>query len=102
MKTNYPEKYSIFLAPSCSCFQVLAGIVTDGDLAEGRVYPPLSDIREVSTQLATKIVEYAYDNDMAATYPEPEDKEAFVRQHQYSTEYESFVPEIYSWPGVIE
>ena len=87
---------------SSYCFQTLAGLVTDADLDEGRIYPPLSGIRGVSTKLATKIVEYAYDNDMAATYPEPEDKEAFVIQHQYSTDYESFVPEIYSWPGVVE
>jgi len=79
--------------------QALAGMVTDAHLAEGRVYPPLSQVREVSTQIATRIVEYAYRHNMAATYPEPEDKLAFVKAHQYDTDYESFVPETYSWPG---
>lgn len=79
--------------------QALAEMVTDGDLAEGRVYPPLSQVREVSTKLATRIVEYVYKQGMASTYPEPEDKEAFVRAHQYNTDYESFIPTTYPWPG---
>ena len=82
--------------------QTLAGMVTDEHLAEGRVYPPLSDVREVSTQIAAQIVEYAYRHNMAATYPEPADKLEFVRQHQYDTDYESFVPTTYSWPGFPE
>lgn len=83
-------------------FQALADMVTDEHLAEGRVYPPLNEVREVSTKLATRIVSYAYKNNMAATYPEPKDKEAFVRAHQYNYEYESFVPSTYPWPGMPE
>jgi len=82
--------------------QTLAAMVSDAHLAEGRVYPPLSGVREVSTKIAAKIVDYAYKKDMAATYPEPEDKEEFVRRHQYNTDYESFVPQTYSWPGFSE
>lgn len=77
-------------------------MVTDGDLSEGRVYPPLSNIREVSTSLAAKIIEYAYDEGLATTYPEPIDKVDYVRQNQFYTDYESFVPVTYSWPGVSE
>jgi len=83
-------------------FQSLADLVTDADLAEGRIYPPLNSIREVSTKLATKILEYAYSEGLATTYPEPADKEDYVRQNQFYTDYESFVPVTYSWPGVIE
>ncbi len=79
--------------------QALAEMVTDAHLQEGRVYPPLSDVREVSVRLATRIVEYAYAKGRAATYPEPEDKEAFVRCHMYNTDYESFAPRLWSWPG---
>ena len=75
-------------------------MVTEADLNEGRVYPPLNAIREVSTQLATRILEYAYAEGLATTYPEPQDKEEYVRQNQFFTEYESFVPVTYSWPGV--
>ena len=77
-------------------------MVTDADLAEGRVYPPLKNIQEVSTKLAARIVTYAYEKGLAGTYPEPKDKEAFVREHQFSPDYESFVPTTYSWPGVPE
>ena len=72
--------------------------MTKEHLAEGRVYPPLSQIREVSTRIAVKVVEYAYANKMAAHYPEPADKDAFIRSQLYSTDYESFMPELYDWP----
>ncbi len=75
-------------------------MVTPQHLAEGRVYPPLKDIREVSTKLATHIVTYAYKQGMAAHYPEPSDHEAFVRSHQYDHTYGSFVPHTYAWPGM--
>lgn len=77
-------------------------MVTATHLAEGRVYPPLDTINEVSVRLATKILSYAYETGLATHYPEPTDKEAFVRMHQYSPEYESFIPITYSWPGVTE
>lgn len=77
-------------------------MVTEENLAEGRVYPPLSGIRDISAHLAAKIVEYAYRHEMAAHYPEPEDKLAFVKDYQYRTDYESFIPVTYSWPGMTE
>ena len=78
--------------------QVIAELAEESDLEVGRIYPPLANIHEVSTNLAAKVVEYAYSNNIACTYPEPMDKLAFVRAHQYSLEYESFVPHVYSWP----
>ena len=75
-------------------------MVTEADLAAGRVYPPLSDVREVSTKLAAHILTYAYESGLATTYPEPQDKEQFVRDHQYSPDYDSFVPVTYPWPGM--
>lgn len=35
-------------------FQTLAEQLTDKELEEGRLYPPLSNIREVSLQMAVK------------------------------------------------
>lgn len=78
--------------------QALAEMVTDEHLAEGRVYPPLSSIVDVSTCLSTRIMEYAYKQQKAGRYPEPKDKEAFVRNNQYSHEYVSYLPELYPWP----
>uniref|UniRef100_A0A8C3RL65 Malic enzyme n=1 Tax=Chelydra serpentina TaxID=8475 RepID=A0A8C3RL65_CHESE len=76
----------------------IAEEVTEEHLAEGRLYPPLSTIREVSFKIAVKIVDYAYKNNLASWYPEPEDKEAFVRALIYSTNYESFAIDNYRWP----
>uniref|UniRef100_UPI00398F7BBC NADP-dependent malic enzyme-like n=1 Tax=Pristiophorus japonicus TaxID=55135 RepID=UPI00398F7BBC len=78
--------------------EVIAELVTDKDLAEGRLYPPLSTIRDVSFKIATRIVDYAYKNDLAAWYPEPKDKEAFIRAQIYSPDYDSFILDNYKWP----
>uniref|UniRef100_A0A672ZKG2 NADP-dependent malic enzyme n=1 Tax=Sphaeramia orbicularis TaxID=375764 RepID=A0A672ZKG2_9TELE len=78
--------------------EALAHLVTEDDLAEGRLYPPLSSIRDVSIKLAAKILEYAYENNMATLRPEPSDKEAYLRTLTYSTDYEEFVADSYRWP----
>uniref|UniRef100_A0A672JBF9 Malic enzyme n=1 Tax=Salarias fasciatus TaxID=181472 RepID=A0A672JBF9_SALFA len=74
--------------------------LTDKELEEGRLYPPLSNIREVSVQMAVKVVEYVYANGMAFRYPEPLDKNAFVHATVWNTNYDSFLPDTYDWPGV--
>ena len=61
-------------------------MVTDDHLAEGRVYPPLSDIQDVSLRFATEVGELVYREDLASLYPEPEDKRAQIwtqRDHPY-------------------
>lgn len=54
-------------------------MVTEHDLAEGRVYPPLSNILQVSIKMATQIGGFAYRENMALAYPEPIDKEQYIR-----------------------
>ncbi|XP_054638742.1 NADP-dependent malic enzyme isoform X2 [Dunckerocampus dactyliophorus] len=78
--------------------EALAHLVTEKDLAEGRLYPPLSSIREVSLMLAVKIVEYAYEHNIATLRPEPSDKEAHVRSLVYTTAYDDFSADSYCWP----
>ncbi|XP_014822933.1 PREDICTED: NADP-dependent malic enzyme-like [Poecilia mexicana] len=78
--------------------EALADQVTEKDLAEGRLYPPLCSIREVSLKLAAKIMDYAYCHKMAALRPEPSDKEAHVRSICYSTDYDDFAVDSYQWP----
>ncbi|KAM9805841.1 NADP-dependent malic enzyme isoform 1-T1 [Syngnathus typhle] len=78
--------------------EALADLVTEKDLLEGRLYPPLSDIREVSLVLAVKIIEYAYEHNMATLCPEPSDKEAYVRSLIFTTDYDDFTAESYRWP----
>ncbi|XP_064628012.1 NADP-dependent malic enzyme-like [Lineus longissimus] len=79
--------------------QALADQVTKNDLSEGRVYPPLSAVQDVSVKIAVNIADFVYEMGMAARYPEPKDKEQFIRSQLYSTDYEQFVPKLYDWPG---
>ncbi|XP_056421948.1 NADP-dependent malic enzyme [Hyla sarda] len=78
--------------------EIIAQQVSDKHLEEGRLYPPLQTIQEVSVKIAVKIVENAYKDNTASVFPEPEDKEAFVCSQMYSTDYDQFVVDSYSWP----
>uniref|UniRef100_A0A8C7R3S6 Malic enzyme n=1 Tax=Oncorhynchus mykiss TaxID=8022 RepID=A0A8C7R3S6_ONCMY len=78
--------------------EAIADMVTEEHLAEGRLYPPLNSIREVSFKIAVKVVDYAYRHNIASLYPEPKDKEAFVLSHVYSPDYDSFIQDTYKWP----
>lgn len=46
-----------------------------------------------------QIVDWAYKQGLASWYPEPADKETFVKQLVYSPEYDSFVFDNYKWPS---
>ncbi|XP_070605672.1 NADP-dependent malic enzyme, mitochondrial [Erythrolamprus reginae] len=78
--------------------EAIAQEVTEEHLAEGRLYPPLSSIRDVSFKIAVKVVDFAYKNNLATWYPEPQDKKAFVKNLVYSPDYDSFVIDDYQWP----
>ncbi|XP_041844574.1 NADP-dependent malic enzyme [Melanotaenia boesemani] len=89
---HIPEE--IFLTAA----EALALLVTEKDLAEGRLYPPLSSIRDVSFKLAVRIMEYAYEHKMATLRPEPSDKGAYIRSLSFSTDYDEFAVDSYNWP----
>ena len=82
---------SVFL----SAAEGLADMVTEDDLAVGRLYPPLHNIREISVKIAKKVAEEAYQSGTASTYPEPE-----VSHHTLCTFY-SIVLFYNSGPGGI-
>ncbi|XP_052808646.1 NADP-dependent malic enzyme-like [Mya arenaria] len=86
---------SIFLRAAQAC----ASLVTDEHLAQGRLYPPLSEIQNVSRKIATELGEQVYKEHLALLYPEPKDKEQFVVDHMYSTAYECFEPDTWDWPS---
>jgi len=77
----------------------VADLVTEEDLAVGRVYPALSKIKDISLKIATKVAEEAYKEGMASTYPEPKDKEAFISSKLYKYDYddEKNYPATYNW-----
>ncbi|XP_038617605.1 NADP-dependent malic enzyme, mitochondrial [Tachyglossus aculeatus] len=76
----------------------IAQEVSEHHLAEGRLYPPLNSIRDVSLRIAIKVMEYAYSTNVASLYPEPQDKEAFLRTLLYSPAYDSLDLDSYTWP----
>merc|ERR1712117_89168 len=84
-----------------SAAEALADMVSDSDYAVGRLYPPLSEIRDCSVKIAKRIAEEAYADKTASTYPEPEDKEAFIRSQLYDYNYDgvSALPARYDWPS---
>ncbi|KAA0201511.1 hypothetical protein HAZT_HAZT005397 [Hyalella azteca] len=78
--------------------KALADMVTEKDLKEGRLYPPLSDIRKCSILIATYIAEHAYKTGIASTYPEPRRKLEFIEAQLYDANYRTALPSVYPWP----
>ncbi|KAM4846839.1 NADP-dependent malic enzyme, mitochondrial isoform 1-T2 [Thomomys bottae] len=76
----------------------IAQEVSEFHLSQGRLFPPFTIIREVSVRIAAKILDYAYKSNLASYYPEPTDKEAFIRSLVYTSDYDSFRGDIYKWP----
>jgi len=88
-------KDSLFL----SAAEALADMVSKDDLEVGRLYPPLSSVREISINIATKVAEEAYKEGTASTYPKPKDIEAFIRDQLYNYNYTTSLPTRYEWPS---
>jgi malate dehydrogenase (oxaloacetate-decarboxylating)(NADP+) len=68
----------------------LAHMVSRENLDEGRIYPPLPRVREVSVAIAVAVAEVACKQGLA-TKPLPEDPEAYIRSLMYLPEYKSYV-----------
>ncbi|EPQ13583.1 NADP-dependent malic enzyme, mitochondrial [Myotis brandtii] len=76
----------------------IAHEVSEHHLSQGRLYPPLNTIRDVSLRIAIKVLDFAYKHNLASYYPEPKDKEAFIRSLVYTPDYDSFTLDTYMWP----
>ena len=68
----------------------LAATVTQADLDQGSLYPPLANVREVSARIAVAVARIAYRRGLA-TKPEPADLLGFVHSHVYDPHYRSYV-----------
>ena len=68
--------------------KALAGEVSQADLAQGRLYPPLARIREVSAVIATAVAETAYAEGVTAVR-KPHDLLAHVRSQMYEPNYDT-------------
>jgi malate dehydrogenase (oxaloacetate-decarboxylating)(NADP+) len=76
----------MFLA-SARC---LAAQVSEQDLAQGSLYPPLSNVREVSARIAVDVAEVAFHRGLAGRR-RPPDVMASVRAAMYEPAYRSYV-----------
>ena len=68
----------MFLAAS----RTLAELVSEEDLAQGSLYPPLSAVREVSVKIGAAVAQYAYDKGLAGN-ERPANLEGAVRDFMY-------------------
>ncbi|CAF5133591.1 unnamed protein product, partial [Rotaria sp. Silwood1] len=76
----------------------LGSLVSEEDLNDGRVYPPIPKIHDVTVKIAADLAKHLYATKKAWNYPEPDDKEEFIRMQLYDTSYEYFGPKIWQWP----
>lgn len=67
--------------------KTVANSVTEQNLDEGRVYPPLSSIHDVSLNIAAELAAHFYATGVATVKPEPKDKMAFLQSKQYDFSY---------------
>ena len=66
--------------------KTLASLVTEDDLTQGRIYPSLKRIREVSAAIGTAVAEEAYKLGLARV-AEPENLPAFIKAKMYEPVY---------------
>ncbi len=70
--------------------KTLADQVTEADLAQGSLYPPLAKIRDVSAQIATAVAGVAFREGLANA-PQPADLLGYVRSQMYDPQYATYV-----------
>jgi malate dehydrogenase (oxaloacetate-decarboxylating)(NADP+) len=64
----------------------LARCTTDADLAQGSLYPPLSEVRDVSERIAVDVAEIAF-RERIASAERPADVAAAIRSEMYDPRY---------------
>jgi malate dehydrogenase (oxaloacetate-decarboxylating)(NADP+) len=77
--------------------RTLAAAVTDHDLWQGSLFPPLSEIRQISVAIAVAVARVAYESGLASR-PAATDLEAVVRRMMYDARYEEAMPPVQN-PG---
>jgi malate dehydrogenase (oxaloacetate-decarboxylating)(NADP+) len=70
--------------------RTLAGQVTDADLAQGSLYPPLAKVRDVSAHIAAAVAEVAFGQRLTDAQ-RPPDLLEYVRAQMYDPRYATYV-----------
>jgi len=69
--------------------QTLAGFVSEASLAQGSLFPPLTEIRAVSARIAAAVIRVAHAEGLA-DQPLPADPEAFAAARMYQPVYPDY------------
>jgi malate dehydrogenase (oxaloacetate-decarboxylating)(NADP+) len=67
----------------------LAAETSATDLEQGRLYPPLTRIREVSLAISTAVAGIAFERNLA-TVPRPDDLPSYIRARMYEPHYPDY------------
>ncbi|XP_048423239.1 NADP-dependent malic enzyme-like [Pyrus x bretschneideri] len=70
--------------------EALAGQVSEENFAQGLIYPPLSNIRKISAQVAANVAAKAYDLGVATRLPRPENLVKHAESCMYSPVYRNY------------
>jgi len=70
--------------------KALANEVSEADLVQGRIYPPLTKIKEVSAAIATAVADVAYNQGLARK-PKPDDLSTYIESQMYEPKYPRYV-----------
>ncbi|CAI5522135.1 unnamed protein product [Closterium sp. Naga37s-1] len=70
--------------------EALAAQVSDDDREQGRVYPPIWKIRQISAHIARAVAAKAYDLGVATNLPRPPDLLSYAFSKMYNPHYRSF------------
>jgi malate dehydrogenase (oxaloacetate-decarboxylating)(NADP+) len=73
--------------------RAVAETVTAQDIEDGKLFPSLKTIRDVSLNIGTDVAHEAYDLGLATVSPKPMNMRAFIEAHMYDTEYHPYVVE---------
>ena len=84
-EANYVTDEMFFAAA-----KVLAHEVSENDLEQGLVYPPLTKVRRVSFAIALAVAEVAYKRGLAGK-PKPDDLEMHIKSQIYEPNYISYI-----------
>jgi len=77
--------------------KALAELVTDADLAQGSLYPPLESIQKCSIEIAEQVIEYAYATGLATVKPKPKNTREFIKAQMYKIDYQPAIPPVYKF-----
>ncbi|MBM3132983.1 MAG: NAD-dependent malic enzyme [Chloroflexi bacterium] len=70
--------------------RTLAAQVSEEDLAQGRIYPSLGRVRDVSAAIAAAVAAVAYDRGLASK-PKPDDLLKYIKSQMYEPRYRDYV-----------